>query len=116
MAGCNMFIDLSTARTNYNKTRAEFFAHKADAVPALAMISHRESTEQLATARLKEAKGGEGAAHSATHDGPSEAQLLEALQPLYAEAEFLLRTPLSSADALQLAAERGAALDHTPRQ
>ena len=80
MAGCNMFVSLPRARRIFKETRAALFrtrAKKADDVPALAMITHREATEELATSRK----------HAADDEGErkeelSEEKLLEILLPL----------------------------------
>ena len=99
-----MFVDLSGAKTRYNETRAALFktrASKADEVPASVMITHREATEELATSRKMSDDDDSG-----RKEEEGEQKLLEVLMPLQAEAEFLLRQPLSSAAALQQARER----------
>ena len=62
--------------------------------------------QELATARANaEDEGREGTAKQQA----AEQRLLEVLQPLHAEAEYLLRIPLSSAELLRVAQERVAA-------
>jgi len=124
MAGCNMFLELSGATTRYNETRAALFKTRADAskvdedeVDADVMITHREASMELNTSRKmsdlslsssslvsdeSERKEEESEQASAVQ----EEKLLEVLLPLQAEAEFLLRQPLSSAAALQQARDR----------
>ena len=58
MAGCNMFLELSGAKTRYNETRAALFKTRAgpskvdeEEVPALVMITHREASVELNTSR-----------------------------------------------------------------
>jgi len=111
-----MFLELSGAKTRYNETRAALFKTRAgpskvdeDEVPALVMITHREASVELNTSRKMSDDDDESERKEEEGEQPDavqEEKLLEVLLPLQAEAEFLLRQPLSSPAALQQARER----------
>ena len=90
MAGCNMFLELSGAKTRYNETRAALFKTRAgpskvdeEEVPALVMITHREASVELNTSRKM------------SDDDESERNEEEGEQPGAVQEEKLLEVLLS---------------------
>ena len=90
MAGCNMFLELSGAKTRYNETRAALFKTRAgpskvdeEEVPALVMITHREASVELNTSRKM------------SDDDESERNEEEGEQPGAVQEERLLEVLLS---------------------
>lgn len=68
---------------------------------------HGGPTQHPHPARPQQRESGGDAAAPAGTASSEEPKLLEALRPLYAEAEWLLRIPLTSADSMQTARDLG---------